>query len=146
MQVLRDVTLLLGRVGFGVLMLLDTYRRIFVDGMEAQVSYLSHVGMPLPVVFAYGALVVEGIGGVLMIVGLFTSFVALAFLIEFAMIIAWTNYFRGPWLADGGWLFQAVVCLLALVLIGSGGGAYSVDGLRAARSRTPGSRIPRRSS
>ncbi len=91
MQVLRDVTLLLGRVGFGVLMLLDTYRRIFVDGMEAQVSYLSHVGMPLPVVFAYGALVVEGIGGVLMIVGLFTSFVALAVLIEFAMIIAWTN-------------------------------------------------------
>lgn len=137
MQVLRDITLLIGRIGFGVLMLMDVYRRLFVDGMDQQITYLADVGMPVPALFAYGAVVVEVLGGLLLIVGLFTSIAAAVFLVEFVMIIAWTNYFRGPWLADGGWVFQAIVCLFAIVLIGSGSGKLSVDGLRGTRKKAP---------
>lgn len=142
MRVLRDVTQFIGRAGFGVLMLMDAYRRLFVDGMQDQITYLTDVGMPVAALFAYGAVVLETVGGLLMIVGLFTSVVGLVFVIEFAMVIAWTNYFRGPWLTDGGWLYQAAVGLLALVLIGAGGGRYSLDAARAARKRSRGSAVP----
>lgn len=107
--------------------------RFFVSGMDAEISYLTQFGLPAPMVFAYGAVILEIVGGFLLIVGWLTPVVALAFVAEMGMIIAWTNYWRGPWLADGGWEYHALLAVFALMLAGTGAGKFSVDGALAGR-------------
>lgn len=136
MQTLRDFSLLIGRLAFGVLMMAHGIHRFFILGMDSQVAYLTQFNVPVPVVFATGAVVLEILGGFLLTIGWMTPLVALAFVIEMAMIIAWTNYWRGPWVADNGWEFQAILAAFALMLAGTGAGRFSVDGALAGRKKT----------
>ncbi|WP_028709230.1 DoxX family protein [Propionicicella superfundia] len=135
MQVLRDIALLFGRTGFGLLMIMHGVRRFFLEGMDAQTAYLQAVGLPQPLLFAYGAVVLEIVGGFLIVIGWLTPLVAAVFVVEFGLAIAWTTYFRGPWVADGGWEYHAALIAFALVLIGAGAGRASVDGARVSRRR-----------
>lgn len=135
MQVLRDIALLCGRAGFGLLMIVHGAHRFFFEGMDTQQSYLASVGLPQPWLFAYGAVILEIVGGFLIVVGWLTPLVAALFVIEFAVIIAWTKYFLGFSVDGGGWGYYGILIAFGLVLIGAGAGRASVDGVLAARKR-----------
>lgn len=116
-------------------MVMHGVNRFFIAGMDAQIAYLTQFNMPVPMVFAYGAVVLEIVGGFLLILGWLTPLIALAFVAEMGMIIAWTNYWRGPWVANSGWAYQAILAVFALVLAGAGAGRLSVDGILSGRRK-----------
>lgn len=128
MRVLRDIALLLGRAGFGVLMMVHGLRRYFVVGMDSRIASLQALGLPQPTLLAYGAVILDIVGGFLLVIGWLTPLVAAAFATGFVLMIVWT---KDPQAA--AWLANIAVCL---VLMGSGAGRASVDGaVTAARRR-----------
>ncbi|GAB3706981.1 DoxX family protein [Mariniluteicoccus flavus] len=129
-RVLRDIALLIVRVGFGALLIVRGWRRWTGDGgMQRQIDYLAQFQTPSPAVLAWGGTLLEIIGGLFLIFGLLTPLVALAVVVQQVMIILWTRYFKGPFLDNGGFEYQAVQAGLALLLAVFGGGRAAMDHL-----------------
>jgi putative oxidoreductase len=137
LQILRDLALLIARLGLAAILILHGWIRWQGpgQGVRRQIDYLSQFGVPYPAVAAWGAITVEIIGGLLLAVGALTPLVALAVLIEQILIIAYTNWYKGPDLLNsdgtyaGGYEYNVALGLLALLLMVFGAGRISVDQL-----------------
>lgn len=130
LQVLRDLALLIARVAFGVVLVFRGWRRWTSDGgMQAQIDWLKQFGTPQPEVMAWGGTLLEIIGGIFLVFGLLTPVVALAVIVQQAMVIAWTRWFRGPWLENGGYEYNVIQACLALLLMVFGSGRLGLDRL-----------------
>ena len=90
-QVLRDITLLLIRLGLGGLMIWHGLTRwLFVtDGVPKYIEYLTQFAVPYPIYAGWGVTILELVGGIFLVVGALTPIVALAVVAEQAIIIAY---------------------------------------------------------
>lgn len=129
LNVLRDLVLLITRIAFGALLVMRGWLRWTGDGgMKAQTDYLAQFGTPQPELFAWGATLLEMIGGLFLIFGLLTPVVALALVVEFVLVISYTKYFNGP-LGPNGMEHAGVQACLAALLTVFGAGRASIDQL-----------------
>jgi len=137
LRVLRDIALLIARVGLGGILILHGWIRWQGpgQGVQKQIDYLTQFGTPYPEVAAWGAILLELVGGIFLVVGALTPFVALAVLVEQILIIAYTNWYRGPDLVNsdgtyaGGYEYNLALALIALLLAVFGAGRIAVDQL-----------------
>jgi putative oxidoreductase len=137
LQVLRDVGLLLARLGLASILILHGWIRWQGpgQGVQRQIDYLTQFGTPYPTVAAWGAITLELVGGLFLAVGALTPIVALAVLVEQILIIAYTNWYRGPDLLNsdgtyaGGYEYNLALALLAMLIMVFGAGRISVDRL-----------------
>jgi putative oxidoreductase len=145
LQVVRDLALLLARVGLGGILIAHGWRRWQQLGIDSQVAYLRQYATPFPQYAAWGATVLELVGGVLLVVGLLTPLVAAAVVVEQVLIVAWTSWYKGLWLTKvqgaaatwaGGWEYNVMIGVLALLFVVFGAGRISVDRLFRRRRRT----------
>lgn len=140
LTVFRDLALLIARIAFGLILVARGWRRWTSDGgMQAQIDYLRQFGTPQAEVFAWGGTLLEIIGGLFLIFGLLTPIVALVVLVQQGMVIAWTSWFRGPWLENGGYEYNVIQACLALLLVAFGAGRLAIDQLfrRSRNDRDP---------
>ena len=137
LRVLRDLALLVARLGLGGILILHGWLRWqgAGQGVQKQIDYLSQFGTPYPQYAAWGAILLELVGGIFLVVGALTPVVAIAVLVEQILIIAYTNWYKGPDLVNGdgtyagGYEHNVALALLALLLAVFGAGRISVDGL-----------------
>lgn len=118
---------LLLRVTMGLLFLAHASVKIFVFTVPGTVKFFASIGYP-PIV-AYLVILAEVGGGLALILGLWTRWIALILFVEMLGIIAF--HFSHGWVftaKGGGWEYPAfwAVALLALALLGDG--AASVSG------------------
>jgi putative oxidoreductase len=132
---LQSFGLLIARLGLGGILLLHGWMR-WNAGVQRQIDYLTKFHTPYAEVAAWGAIIFELIGGVLLIVGALTRIVGLGVLIEQILIICYTNWYKWPPTllnADGtykgGYEYNVALGLLGLLLFVMGGGAVSIDRL-----------------
>ncbi len=132
---LQSFGLLIARLGLGGILLLHGWMR-WNAGVQRQIDYLTQVRTPYAEVAAWGAIMFELIGGVLLIVGALTRIVGLGVLIEQILIICYTNWYKWPPTllnADGtykgGYEYNVALGLLGLLLFVMGGGTVSIDRL-----------------
>lgn len=136
-QVLRDITLLLIRIGLGGIMIWHGLTRwlFTADGVPKYIDYLSQFGVPFPVYAGWGVTILELVGGIFIVLGALTPLVALLALVQQIGLISYTNYWRGPDLVNqagayvGGWEYNVTLALLALVLLSFGPGRAAIDRL-----------------
>jgi putative oxidoreductase len=136
-QVLRDLALLIARLGLAAILILHGWIRWQGpgQGVQKQIDYLSQFGIPYPATAAWGAITVEIIGGLFLAVGALTPLAALAVLVEQILIIAYTNWYKGPDLLNsdgtyaGGYEYNVALGLIAMLLMVFGAGRISVDRL-----------------
>lgn len=136
-QVVRDITLLLIRLGLGGLMFWHGLTRwlLTADGVPRYIDYIGQFGVPYPVYAAWGVTILELVGGIFLILGALTRVIALLALVHQILMISYTNYWRGPDLVDqagsyvGGWEFNVALGLLALALVAFGPGRVAIDRL-----------------
>lgn len=95
-------------------------------GPSAFVKGFADLGFEPALAWVWGALVIEFVGGIALILGLFTRFFAAAAAIEMAIIsyIYWKNGFA--WL-NRGYEYTLLWGLVCLGIALRGGGPYSVD-------------------
>jgi putative oxidoreductase len=132
---LQSLGLLIARLGLGGILLLHGWTRWRTQGIARQVEYLNQFNTPYPEVAAWGAVVLELVGGVFLIVGALTPFVGLAVLLQQVLTVAYTNWYRTPHLLrtdgsyNGGYEYNVALGLLGLIFFVFGGGAVAIDRL-----------------
>jgi putative oxidoreductase len=127
--------LLILRVGFGLTLALLHGRGklaaaagyLFAGHDWEFVKTVSSLGFPLPGLFAVLAALSEGLGGLLLALGLFTRFASAA--IVFTLLVAVTFHVRGGQSPE----LAVAYVLGSLTVLLAGPGEYSLDGLLARR-------------
>ena len=135
LNVVRDLALLLARVGLGVAMVIDGWNRWQApgQGVQQQIEFLGQFGTPYANIAAWANIALELIGGIFLIAGFLTPLVAAAVIVQQVLMIAYTNWFRG-WdlltaegVYNGGYEYNVLIALFALLLMVFGAGRISID-------------------
>ena len=98
----------------------------FNAGAAALVPFLTRIGFEPPIFWAWVLVLMETLGALCIIFGLFVRPIALAAVIEFAVIV-WVHSPRGFGAAGNGWEYPAFWGLVFFVIMLRGGGPYSLD-------------------
>lgn len=133
----RDVVLLLARIGLGVIMIAHAKLEWdFAGGSLAGVGQMfAQSGIPLPAISGPANVLFEFVGGVAMIVGLAVPIVGV--LMALNMVGAWVLVHTSPLfsLDHNGPELTIMIGLLSLVLAVVGSGRFGLDHLITARRR-----------
>ena len=115
------------RITLGVIFIAHSlYLKVFVFTIAGTVGFFESLG--LPGFLAYVTLFVEGIGGILLIVGFQSRWVGLA-LVPIALGATWAHSGAG-WIfsnAGGGWEYPLFLAITSGVIAIQGSGALSID-------------------
>jgi putative oxidoreductase len=128
---------LLLRLTMGILFIVHgLYLKVFVFTMAGTSGFFASLG--LPGWFAWLVMLYETIGGLLLILGVYTRWVA-AFLgihLLFAALLGHVS--KGFWSDSGGWEFPVfwAITLFALALIGDGAHALRPFGISTSPGKT----------
>lgn len=144
LRVVRSLALLLARVGLGGILILHGWRRWHQLGMDSQIAYLRTFATPFANYAAWGGTAVELVGGIFLVLGALVPLAAAAVVAEQVLIIAYTSWYKGWSLTTvhgtqatwaGGWEYNVILGLLALLLVVHGSGAVGVDRLFRRRTK-----------
>ena len=116
------------RVSLGLIFLLHGYQKL-QTGVTGVGGFLAGLGFPAPEAFAILLIAAEIVGGILLILGLFTHWAAklLAFV---ALVALLTVHVRnGFFLASNGYEYILLIFAASLSLMVTGPGKWSLDRL-----------------
>jgi len=117
-----DLGLLLLRLALGIVFLYHGWGKI--GEMESTIAFFTTLGFaPF---FAYLVAWVETIGGIALIIGLFTRYVATLLAIVALVALVKVHLPNGFGVSGGGYEFILVLLLGSLALFFSGAGSYSL--------------------
>ncbi len=94
-------------------------------------------GLEPSIAFAYAAMALEMVGGVCLILGLFTRFFAAALAIEMLIALIAVHLRRAMRRAAGGYEYVLLIGVVCFAIAMRGGGPYSVDRRSAKNSDNP---------
>jgi putative oxidoreductase len=117
---LQPFALLVLRAVLGAVMIAHGYRKVF-GGFHSHYEMIAHLG--IPAWMAYLSAGTEFFGGIGIVLGVFTRFFSLAFLIEMCVAIVkvhWKNGFT----SQGGYEFPLALVAIAFALICFGPGPF----------------------
>ncbi|HYK50270.1 MAG TPA: DoxX family protein [Terriglobales bacterium] len=120
------------RVVLGIVYLAHGWQKLFGMGFHGVAGFFGGAGIPLPFVSAVIVTLVEFLGGIALIIGLFTRWAAA--LNGFDMIVAiLVVHLKNGFLKPGGFEHPLTLLAACLALVWLGPGAASVDGALAKR-------------
>jgi putative oxidoreductase len=111
------------RVVLGVIFVMHAYYALFHYGIRGTIEFQRSLGLPAPEIGVWYVVLAHGVGGALIIVGLFTRWAALVNLPIMAGAFFLVHLKQGFFMdKDGGYEYVLLVlaCDLALVFLGPG--------------------------
>ena len=131
----RDLSWLVIRLTAGGMLLVHGIMKVMPmseQGITATIEAfaagsMARRGIEPAIVAAYAVILLETIGAVLIMLGLFTRFVAAAAAIQFAVITFVAHFPQGFTWSKGGWEYPLFWGLILFAIALRGGGPYSLD-------------------
>lgn len=120
--VFYDWALLLLRVALGVILIAHGWPKL--RDLKSTAAWMVPLGFRPGILFAFTVAVVEVFGGLALILGFFTQFVALLVAVQFIVIIFTINRTKG---LKGGYEFDLLIAAAAVLLATTGGGLFGLD-------------------
>ncbi len=114
------------RVVVGIMFLMHVWGK-FNAGAARIATTFGNYGLPVPELFAYAAMGLESVGGVCLIIGLFTRFFAAALAVEMGIALIFAHLPKGYAAGGGGYEYVLLIGVVLLAIAMRGGGPYSVD-------------------
>jgi len=115
------------RLALGAVIVGHGYHEVF-GGLHHHADFVASLGLPRWA--AYLSAFTEFLGGLLVLVGLFTRVAAFAICVDLSVAIAKVNFHNGM-MGNGGYEFPLALAALAFALIFFGGGPIAFDHIRA---------------
>jgi putative oxidoreductase len=116
------------RIVVGIVFLAHGYQKVFKFGFHGVAGMLGHMGIPLPAVAAVVLMIVEFVGGILLVTGLATRLPAALLAIDMVVAISAVHAKNG-FFNPGGVEFPLTLLAACICLALSGGGAASLKRL-----------------
>lgn len=132
----QPLALLVLRIVLGIIMIGHGYPKV-AGGLPQHVQFVHSLG--LPGWLAYFSAAAEFFGGILIVLGLFTRWAALAVLIDMGTAI-WKVHWKNGLLGSGGYQFPLALAAISFALIFLGGGPLALDAIRRGGGSTTRSR------
>ncbi len=125
------------RIALGILALAHGVLKIAVFTPEGTVGFFSSLGLPLPALLAYMTIAIEVVGGLALIAGVFTRYVAIL-MVPILLGAVFFAHWNAGWLFSnegGGWEYPAfwAVALVVQAMLGDGAFAWKPN---VSRQRT----------
>jgi putative oxidoreductase len=118
---LQPFALLVMRLVLGAIMITHGYQKVW-GGFHHHMDFVGSLG--LPHWMAYLSTGTEFFGGIGIVLGVFTRFFSLAFMIEMGVAI-WKVHFKNGLAGNGGYEFPLALAAIAFALICFGGGPWA---------------------
>jgi len=131
---LQPIALLILRIVIGAIMIGHGYHKVFGGGMMEHYHRVQNLG--LPGVLAFPSAFAEFFGGILVLLGLFTRYAALAILIDMLVAI-WKVHWKNGLLGEHGYEFALSLTAICFTLICYGSGPLSLEFIRGRKVPTP---------
>ena len=131
----KDVAVLISRVLVGVVLFAHGYEKIFTWGFAGASARFARIGVPLPPVSVGYASVVELIGGPLLIAGAATTIVSALAVLDMLGACLTTGAYTTVFVENHGFELEATIGAVALLLLFTGAGRFSIDHLLLSRRR-----------
>lgn len=113
------------RIGLAVVFMAHGYPKLFKkENFLGTAQFFESINIKPGKFWVIVVGVVEFFGGILLIVGLFTQLVALLLAVDMLVAILKVNFKKG---LVGGYEFELILLLSALVLVVLGAGVFSLD-------------------
>lgn len=126
-----ELGLALLRVVLGVIFISHGAPVLF-GGMEGQAEFFGSLGIPLPLIVAWGIGLLEFFGGIALLIGLLVTPVSLLLVIQMFAGIVLVHAPRGWYVvgpeANGGVEFSVLLAASLMMLVFGGPGLASMDG------------------
>lgn len=115
------------RVVTGLIFAMHGWQKLTMMGVPGVTGFLTMLGFPLPGVFAVLLIAAELVGGILLILGLWTHWTAkvLAFVALVALFTVHVS--KGFFIAGGGYEFILLILAASISVMITGAGKYSLD-------------------
>ncbi|MGH7658347.1 MAG: DoxX family protein [Gemmatimonadales bacterium] len=123
-----DLALLLLRITLAAILLYHGIPKAL--NYSATLESFNSMGIPAPALTLAFAVIVEVVGGVLILLGVLTEITGLLVAIEMLGAIVTVHWANGFDFTKVGWEHPFTVLMIALALVLAGPGAYSVGGRR----------------
>ena len=117
------------RVIVGVMFLMHVSVKFKAGVAAVAANTLAKNGIEPALMWAYVIMFLESVGGVCLIIGLFTRFFAAALAIEMLIAFLFVHLSKGYSAGAGGYEYALLIGAVCLVIAMRGGGIYSVDRL-----------------
>ena len=128
----KSVGLAFVRFALGIVFTISGVSKVFAvgpkaTGIDAFAGTVAQLGIPLPTVATWGVGLLELVGGILLLVGLFTRIVAALLAVNMAVATVLVHLPSGFVVANGGYEYTLVLALSAVGLAVGGSGAISLE-------------------
>jgi len=122
------------RVITGIVLLAHGSQKLFTYGFQGVEGAFAQMGIPIPTILGPSIAILEFGGGIALIVGLLTRWVAVLFAIEMAVAILKVHLASGFFLPRG-YEFALLVAAVNIALAMAGPGAAALDPLLTKKDR-----------
>lgn len=122
---LRENGIALLRIILGAVFFAHGYLKFFKMGMDGTVGFFSSLGIPAPALAAWGVTLLEMVGGIALILGIFTPVLGVLFAIEMAGVIFFAKRGQG-FFVPKGYEFELTLLVASLALALAGPGAFAL--------------------
>ncbi len=123
----RDIAYTLLRVIVGYILLMHGWLKVGTFGLAGVSGFMAKQGLEPAMAFAIAAMVLETVGAICIIIGLFTRFFAAAIAIELAIAFLFVHLKAGFAVSTGGFEYVLLLGIVVFAIAIRGGGPYSVD-------------------
>jgi putative oxidoreductase len=128
------------RIVTGIIFLMHGWQKITVFGLEGFTGFLTQLGIPAPGIAALIVIAVEVVGGLALILGLGTRWVAIPLAIDVLVALFTVHLPAGFFVSDGGYEFVLLLLAANVTFMLSGSGAAALENLVWRRGGTARSR------
>jgi putative oxidoreductase len=114
------------RLILGIVYIMHAYLAFVLNGPAGMIAYNVKAGIPFPELATWYLILAQGLGGVFLVLGLFTRWAALANVPVMLGSLLFVHLKHGFWAFKNGYEYVLVLLVVSVAVAMIGGGALSL--------------------
>jgi len=114
------------RLILGIVYVMHAYLALVINGPAGMIAYNVKAGIPLPEIATWYLILAHGLGGIFLVLGIFTRWAALANVPAMLGALFFVHLKNGFWSHQNGYEYVLVLLVASVAVAMIGGGALAL--------------------